>query len=896
MSYKDKIEKVLALRDQGMAEVHKKNYGTDTEALKKLYRSPEDAKVEIVKPKEVPPVTRTQARAYTYVPPSGSLDADFCIVGEQPGSREVKARPRKPFIGPAGKMLTNECMLSIGISRDQCYFTNVIKDLDHPLAYYISRPNYRKPVVVTEAGVKYLDILAEELSHSTAKIFVAVGNVALFALCDLWGITKWRGSVLDSTRLSGRLVVPIIHPATVIPPKNQYLNKLLIQYNLQRAKKIVENGWHPTPRELITSPSFEDAMMHLEATRKAGLNGTTIDFDIELDPKTSELTCFSTAYKQDSAMSIPVIHAGGDYFSVEKEVEIFIVLSGILEDERIKKRGQNLGFDSHFMLRRYGIKMHNVDDTMVAQRIIMPDYPIGLDFITSIWTDHKYYKDEGKKYFSGGNWQRLWEYNNTDTLMCQTAFPKQLKTLEQQGNVETYNRQRDIIEPLVYMQERGIKVDMDVMLSLRKGIQTEVDTKQEELNQATGRDLNPNSDLQVSEYFYGAAGKNLEPYKSKKTKSGTTVDKTAMKRLVRRGFPEAKLISDLRGLTKRISTYLEPTKVDKDGRIRCSYNPVGTKFSRISSSENIFGTGMNMQNWPHELLKCLLIDEGYIGYFPDLSQAENRIVAYVGNITPMIEAFENNKDVHSLTGSLISGLPYDEVRRQDALGICCDIGLGDQTWRFWGKKSNHAFNYDEGHVTFSLDVEIPESDGKYILNKYHLVYPGVRQNYHKMVIKQLRENRTITNLMGRKTLFTDKWEDKLFKVGYSCIPQGTVGDVINERGLNYIYYNQSEFRPVELLTQTHDQIGFQIPLSIPLVEHARMIRLIKKELEISLTAPNGIEFVIPVDYTIGFSFHKKSGTEIKGRDFPASDEELAKKLEGIVIKKLIKDYSLCLGR
>ena len=42
--------------------------------------------------------------------------------------------------------------------------------------------------------------------------------------------------------------------------------------------------------------------------------------------------------------------------------------------------------------------------------------------------------------------------------------------------------------------------------------------------------------------------------------------------------------------------------------------------------------------------------------------------------TLSIEAFESDKDVHSLTGSLISGLPYDEVRRQDKEGIHCAIG------------------------------------------------------------------------------------------------------------------------------------------------------------------------------------------------------------------------------
>lgn len=49
---------------------------------------------------------------------------------------------------------------------------------------------------------------------------------------------------------------------------------------------------------------------------------------------------------------------------------------------------------------------------MVAQQIAMGDYR-SLGFVNSLWTDHPYYKDEGKKWFKvGGAWElRLWQYN-----------------------------------------------------------------------------------------------------------------------------------------------------------------------------------------------------------------------------------------------------------------------------------------------------------------------------------------------------------------------------------------------------------------------------------------------------------------------------------------------------
>ena len=351
-----------------------------------------------------------------------------------------------------------------------------------------------------------------------------------------------------------------------------------------------------------------------------------------------------------------------------------------------------------------------------------------------------------------------------------------------------------------------------------------------------------------------------------------------MKRLARKGVKEADYVLQIRRLSKLRSTYLDPQKVDPDGRMRCAYNPVGTLFSRLSSSTNIFGTGNNLQNQPHEVLRYFVADDGYIIYSIDLAQAENRIVAYVGRVDTMIEAFEKRLDLHSLTGALIANKPYQEVIDEDRAGVNCHLGSGDKTWRFWGKKANHGLNYDLGYRKFALYYEIPENDGRFIVEKYHTAYPGVRNGYHQYVRQQLANGRVITNLLGRRTLLLDEWGDRLFKKGYSCIPQGTVGDIINERGLNYVYYDQEKFKDLWLLLQVHDSIGFQLPLSIGWEAHAKILLDIKKSLETPLNA-HGIEFVIPADISMGYNLYKGDMKEIKGLDCPTDIPTMSKLLE-----------------
>lgn len=813
-------------------------------------------------------------RKATYVRPEGTPStALWALFGEQPGKSEIMQG--RPFIGPAGKEL-NELLGEAGLTRQQGYISNVFKDLDRPLEHYMQIHTGRKnPVSLSEYGQEYMQILKQEVNSLKCPLIIAAGNVPLFALTGRIGITKWRGSILRCSLDESKLVVPILHPATIIPPKGQYLNKHLIRFDLLKADRIIKGNYRPLNRSITIGPTFQDSCNYLDYLLEQCLAGhPMLAYDIEI--YNMQLSCISFATSPTEAISIPFMGKGGDYFSIDEETIIMEKIAKILENSRIPKTGQNLSFDAHFLLHRYGIRARNLNDTMIAQQILLPDYPKGLDMITSIWTDHPYYKEEGKHWFKvGGPMEQLWQYNATDSIICAEAFPKQMDQLIKSKNVPTYERQRSIIEPLVYMQEHGIKADIDGIVREQTRMLEEAKQLKEQLAEQAGRPLNPNSPKQLKEFFY--VEKGYPPYKNRST-GGITVDAMALKRLSRKGSKEAKTILEIRKLIKLANTYLSPDKFDNDGRIRCSYNPVGTRYSRLSSSQSIFGKGMNLQNWPHSLRSFLHPDKGYIYFSFDLSQAENRIVAYVGNIHEMIEAFETGKDVHSLTASLISGLPYDEVKQMDKEDVPAPMGDGSKTWRFWGKKANHGLNYDLGFRSFALYYEIPERDAKYIVERYHQAYPGVRLGFHAYIKSCLRKTRTITNLMGRRTLFLDQWGDNLFKEAYSCIPQGTTGDKINEHGLIEIYYNPHQYGPVELLLQVHDDIGFQIPISAGWRQIAEILNNIKQSLERPLTTHHGLEFVIPADLSFGANLNKATCAEIKHSNWPTDLDALAETL------------------
>ena len=820
--------------------------------------------------------------AGTFIPSEGIAQSAKCaIVGEYPNIHEVRAG--KVFGGATGQVLQS-CLASADLIRGECYLTYVIKDLDRPVAerYDFKRRQFDM------AGQEYVALLKQEMLLIDSPFILAAGELALYALTGRHGIYQWRGSVLECTLVPGKYVIPILPPSSVNPPKCVYINKYLIQYDVQRMGRLIEKGsYEPYQYHAHISPTFEEITHYLHKLKSRKL----VAFDIEV--KNEEVSCISFCDDPHYAMSVPFIDQEQDMWTPSQELAIWLLIAEILEDPHIGKLGQNLAFDAHFLLSRYGIATHSMHDTMVAQNTICPDFKKGLDFITSVHTDMPYHKGEGKAWFKvGGQMEEFWNYNALDSLTCFVAYPSQLKALTDQGNMETYDRQRTIIEPLVYLEEHGIKADIVGINKMRGEMESEIDIHMKELHRIAGCPLNPNSPKQLVDYFY-----TTKRYPMYRKKGKPTTDDLAMKRLIRKGSQEAKVIQKIRKLKKLSSTYLDPDKFDDDGRIRASYNPAGTRYSRISSGSNIFGSGMNLQNWPHQLQKFLMADDDYVGYAMDLSQAENRIVAYVGKIASMIQAFVNKDDVHSLTGSLIFGDSAEEIKRDANLKIKCSLGDGTHTKRDWGKKANHGLNYGFSYQGFSVRYEMPERDSKFIYDGYHGKYPGVQQGFHKHVKRQLRTDRTVTNLYGRKVLFLGQLDNQTYNEAYACIPQSTVGDIINERGMSYIYYNPDLFGPVELLNQVHDEILFQIPSPthptnpITWEEHARIIKLIKRSLEVTLTA-HGVDFVVPVDTTL--FMRMKKGIDISSSDIDAPTTDVAKMFErtwyDVVTKTLMEEY------
>lgn len=318
------------------------------------------------------------------VPGVGPPNARIAIVGEAPGAYE-EAQLR-PFVGPAGNVL-EQCLHSAGLIRPDIYLTNVVKV--KPKGNDIA-PYFNGKAFTTE-GLVWVRELREELDAFRPNIVVAAGKTALAALTGQTAITMYRGYILPTIELANvHKCLPTIHPAaclynqgggdkgSVSTRAKPYIYRYVITNDLKKARLHSETPELVRPdRQLIYRyDNVHEAIQWLDYFASQPL----VSFDIEV--MNYEVSCISFSSDPSIACSIPIAGA----WTLEDEATIWRGIQKVLGNPNSVKVGQNLIFDTHFLLTRCGVEVKGaVQDTMIAHSIVWPELPKGLGFLGSIY-------------------------------------------------------------------------------------------------------------------------------------------------------------------------------------------------------------------------------------------------------------------------------------------------------------------------------------------------------------------------------------------------------------------------------------------------------------------------------------------------------------------------------
>lgn len=810
------------------------------------------------------------------VRPDGPIPARVMIVGEAPGAEE-EARGI-PFVGASGAEL-NKMLGEAGIARSECFVTNVcnVRPPNNDISKFIAKAKKdRTPAHVllrdkwvTKEIVDGYNQLQVAIKSVSPSIILTLGNLPFWALTGLWGITKWRGSMLyyDKTYK----LIPTIHPASVL---REWSQRAIVVSDLRRAARFKDGSPYPKPAwNFRVSPTFSTVTQILDQLFVRCFHDEPVRISFDIETRAGHIACAGLSWSLTDAICIPFMAVGSPqgYWNADQEAEIVFRLYKLLTHPNVQVIGQNLLYDAQYTWKHWHFVPRVVQDTMISQHAIFSDMPKGLGFLASMYCDYfVYWKDEGKDWAANLGEEQLWRYNCQDCVYTDEVGSAEMAVVEKLGLGGVHNFQQSMFHPVLQTMQRGVRIYKRRRDELILEVQDEIFKRQQLLNDILGHNLNYDSPKQMHTLFYIDLKCPVQMTRAtKNAPARPTLDDDALQKLVKHDFmlkPIINAIADCRTLGKFLSNFL-CRPLSEDGRMRCSYNIGGSssgksapKTYRLSSSEDAFGSGTNLQTIPSEKSKSagkaaarggidilgdpyhfpnireiFIPDPGYTWIDLDLERADLFVVAYEAEDKQLKQAMKLGVDIHLVNAYVLAGKEppaLEELVEGHPKYVEHRKPIEHQ--RQFAKVFCHGTNYGGKSRTMAVHTGRSISEVERAQKLWFGTHPGI-ERWHARVLDQVTKRRFVENKFGYRWYIFDRL-DGVASEAIAWGPQSTVSIVIN-RIWERIY---RELPEAQVLMQVHDSLCLQIPTN-------RVAELLPKLKELAkVTVPYDDPLVIPV--------------------------------------------------
>lgn len=784
----------------------------------------------------------------------GPIPARIMLVGEAPGEEEI--RQGRPFVGASGQEL-DRMLGEAGIARSECFVTNVcrVRPPGNDINAFIAKSKKE----ITDAHIEHrgkwvltpvLDgcrLLDQEIQMVKPNIIIALGNTPLWALTGATGITKWRGSMLYTSGTSSppAKLIPTFHPASVL---RQWSERGIAVTDLRRAASYRTLHDYPKPAwNFIVRPTFEQ-VREVCGRLLERLATETLRLSFDLETRWGHIACAGLSWSLTDAICIPFmcIERREGYWSDREEVEIVWLLRAILTHPNAQVVGQNILYDSQYTWRHWHFVPHVTQDCMISQHSIFSDLPKSLAFQASMYCNYYvYWKDEGKDWGKNQKEDELWYYNCEDCVYTDEAGRVELELVEKMGLQNVHKFQQSMFWPVLQAMQRGCRIDVERRKELASEVKVEVERRKLFLLDVLGHAINPKSPKQMHTLFYTDLKQKVVMKRGKKGKeSRPTLEDEALQLIARREpilRPLVNAICDIRTMGIFLSNFLT-SKLDEDERMRCAYNIGGSeagksapKTYRLSSSENAFGCGTNLQNVPSKKSKSLgkavargataglgdpysypniramfIPDPGFTFFNGDLDRADLQVVVAEADDAMLKAALKLGVDVH-----LMNAYVLQNTKVPDLLELVKTHPKYEQ-WaepmfhlREFSKVFCHGTNYGGQPKTMSAGTGWTIREVERAQGIWFGAHPGIKR-WHERVRDQITRRRYIENRFGFRWYIFDR-VDAILPEAIAWVPQSTVSVVINKIWIK-LY---KEVPEAQVLLQVHDSLAGQFDSGLP---------------------------------------------------------------------------------
>jgi len=565
--------------------------------------------------------------------------------------------------------------------------------------------------------------------------------------------------------------------------------------------KLIPSEKVPESRHeaIFSIASLEEALATL---------GDEIALDTEAtgkDPVSAELVGVAFC-GEDGAFYVPVAHVYPGAPAQLGKRDVVKALSLLLEREDIPKIGHNLKYDL-VLLKREGAEVRGtLFDTMLASYLLNPNKPN--HSLEEVAFEHLSLRKRtfpevlrGRSSFAEVPVEEATVYACEDAHLALRSKDVLFAKLKEE-HLETlyFSIEMPLIPVLVDMEMAGVKVDSSKLAELSKELDRELDGITRRIYFLAGQEFNINSPKQLSRILFDTIG--LPP--GKRTKTGFSTDMSVLEELaLHHELPRE--ILNYRSLSKLKTTYIDvlPTLVNpRTGRIHTSFNQAGTSTGRLSSSEP------NLQNvpirgdWGRRIREAFVADDGRILLSADYSQVELRILAHLSGDEGLVDAFNDNLDIHARTAAELFGIPIDKVTEDN---------------RRIAKTVNFGIIYGISPFGLSETLSITGNDAKKYIDRYFQRHPGVKK-YIDRCIEEARQNGYVMTLFGRKRAIPEIQSKNLpvrqqgERLAVNSPIQGSAADIIKVAMINIWKSLRDRKLSAKMILQVHDELLFEAPL------------------------------------------------------------------------------------
>ncbi|MCA1021873.1 DNA polymerase I [Halobacillus litoralis] len=350
------------------------------------------------------------------------------------------------------------------------------------------------------------------------------------------------------------------------------------------------------------------------------------------------------------------------------------------------------------------------------------------------------------------------------------------------------------------MEHRGVSVDVSRLEEMGAELEERLNKVEQEVYELAGEEFNLNSPKQLGPILFEKLGLPV----IKKTKTGYSTSADVLEQLEEKHEIIPKILLN-RQLSKLKSTYIEGLLkvVHKDtGKIHTRFNQALTQTGRLSS------TDPNLQNIPIRLEEGRKIrqafvpsQKGWVMFASDYSQIELRVLAHIAGDEKLIEAFRQDKDIHTQTASEVFGVPASEVTGE---------------MRRQAKAVNFGIVYGISDYGLSQSLGITRKEAQAFIDKYLESYPGVK-SYMEESVREAKETGYVRTFMNRRRYLPDitsrNFNKRSFaeRTAMNTPIQGSAADVIKKAMIDLEEKLREEKMEARVLLQVHDELIIEAP-------------------------------------------------------------------------------------